>query len=283
MIPERLCLPAGHGLSLAADARGHADAPPVLLLHGGGQTRHAWGGTADALASRGYRAIAIDARGHGESDWDPERRYLLDAYVDDLVHVATSFARPPAVVGASLGGLTGLVAAGGRRLALPALVLVDIAPQIERAGVTRIYEFMSGHPDGFASLEEVADAVAAYLPHRERPRDTRGLEKNLRKDEDGRWRWRWDPAFLDVMFERPPDQDRDATRRAATQLDVPTLLVRGRLSDLLTEEGARAFLDLAPHAEYVDVTGAGHMVAGDRNDRFTDAVVDFLSRTYPPA
>lgn len=278
----RLSLPAAHGLSLAADAYGPADAPPVLLLHGGGQTRHAWGGTAAVLAAHGYRAIAIDARGHGESDWDPERRYLLDAYVEDLVHIAESFGRPPAVVGASLGGLTGLVAAGGRGLALPALVLVDIAPQIERAGVARIYEFMSGHPDGFATLEEVADAVAAYLPHRERPRDTRGLEKNLRRGEDGRWRWRWDPAFLDVMFERRPDEDRDTTRLAATRLDVPTLLVRGRLSDLLTEEGARAFLELAPHAEYVDVSGAAHMVAGDRNDRFTGAVVDFLTRAYPP-
>jgi pimeloyl-ACP methyl ester carboxylesterase len=134
--------------------------------------------------------------------------------------------------------------------------------------------------DGFATLEEVADAVHAYNPHRPRPTDLSGLRKNVRQRGDGRWYWHWDPAFITG---RPFDDEArvrqlrgDLLDDAARSLTVPTLLVRGRQSDLLSEDGAQAFLALVPHAKYVDVGGAGHMVAGDRNDAFNDAVVDFL-------
>ena len=275
--PTRLTFRGEGGISLAADAYGAKDAPPVLLLHGGGQTRHSWGGTAQALADRGYRAITVDARGHGESAWAKDRRYKLDAYADDLVAIATSFDSPPPVVGASLGGHTAMLAHGERGLALGAIVLVDVGPRIERTGVQRIFEFMRARPEGYANLDEVADAVAAYQPHRERPKDISGLAKNLRQTDDGRYIWHWDPAFLEEMFvpqpELPPRLD-----EAARRIHCPVLLVRGKLSDLLSEEGARTFLSLCPHAEFVDVAGAAHMVAGDKNNRFTESVVGFLSR-----
>ena len=136
---------------------------------------------------------------------------------------------------------------------------------------------MNQKPEGFDSLEEVAEAIANYQPHRKRPRDISGLEKNLRQGEDGRWRWHWDPAFL----ARPPggaEPPRGRLEAAARALEVPTLLVRGRASDVLSEELAREFLGLVPGAEYVDVADAAHMVAGDRNDAFTLAVSRFLSR-----
>lgn len=278
--PEATRLPGADGLTLAADAYGERDAPVVLLLHGGGQTRHSWGATAADLAALGFRAIAIDARGHGESDWDPGRRYLFEPFARDLVEVIASFPTAPAVVGASLGGNTGLLAHGELGAPLAALVLVDIAPRVQRSGVERIYHFMRSKPEGYGSLDEVADAVAAYQPHRERPKDISGLLKNLRQMPNGRYRWHWDPAFLEVMFQ--PHQEMGARLEAAARrITCPVQLVRGRKSDLLSEEDAQAFLALCPTAEYVDVQGAGHMVAGDVNDRFTAAVAGFLGRVVP--
>lgn len=150
----------------------------------------------------------------------------------------------------------------------------------------RIVAFMGASPDGFASLEEVADAVASYLPHRPRPKDLGGLQKNLRVGPDGRYRWHWDPALM--KFWNTRHVDAQAVERAmeeriaqARAIRVPTLLVRGRMSDVVTEEGAREFLSIVPHAEYVDLEAAGHMVAGDRNDAFTSSVLGFLSSRFP--
>jgi pimeloyl-ACP methyl ester carboxylesterase len=276
---------AGDGLTLAADAYGPADGPPVLLFHGGGQTRHAWGGTARLLGELGWRALTIDLRGHGDSDWAPDGRYGLDGFAGDVRALALAQPTPPALVGASLGGLSSLVAiadapdgAGVAR----ALILVDVAPRLEPAGIEHIAEFMLGHLDGFAGLDEVADAVAAFNPHRPRPSDLSGLRKNVRLREDGRWYWHWDPAFLSGGTDEPRSYTNEALLEAAARsLRVPTLLVRGRQSDVLSEEGARHLLGLVPHARYVDVGGAGHMVAGDRNDAFNDAVVAFLREEVP--
>lgn len=278
--PTRLTLEGADGVKLAADAYGPEGAPVVLLLHGGGQTRHSWGGTAALLAGRGYRALTVDQRGHGESDWDTGRRYKQMDFARDVQALTTRFDAPFAVVGASLGGNSGLLASGALGATLSALVLVDIGPKIERTGVERIYEFMRARPDGFASLDEVADMVAAYQPHRTRPKDVSGLAKNLRQGDDGRFRWHWDPAFLEEMFQ-PQPEIAERLETASKSLRMPVLLVRGKLSDLLSEENARHFLELCPHAEYVDVAGAAHMVAGDQNDRFTDAVVTFLDRAAP--
>jgi pimeloyl-ACP methyl ester carboxylesterase len=271
------------GMVLHGDVLGAPDAPTVVLVHGGGQTRHSWGGTAAALAAAGWRTVAYDQRGHGESGRAPEDDYSNLRFARDCVEVCAELrdarGEPPVVVGASLGGLSGLLAEG--ELApgcTSALVLVDVTPRMERAGVDRIVGFMLDRVEtGFESLDEAADAIAAYQPHRPRPSDLSGLAKNLRRDEDGRWRWHWDPAMFlgpnplgtDIVLQRFDD--------AARALRVPTLLVRGRMSDLVSEDTARHFLELRPDAAYVDVSGAGHMVAGDRNDAFTDAVVQFLS------
>ena len=162
-----------------------------------------------------------------------------------------------------------------------ALVLVDITPQLEEAGVARVVGFMRERlEDGFASLEEAADAIAAYLPHR--PADPSGLAKVLRRHPDGRFRWHWDPRFVTNRKHLPKEIRESHLEAAARRLTMPTLLVRGRMSELVSEEAARAFLALAPHAHYADVTEVGHMVAGDRNDAFIAAVTDFLGRADGP-
>ena len=265
------------GLRLIGDAHGDTADPPVVLLHGGGQTRHAWGRTAAMLAASGWWAVSLDLRGHGDSDWVPDGDYSVSALAADLHAVTEQLGRAPAVVGASLGGLTALVAEGEPPGPFArAIVLVDVAPRMEPDGVQRIVDFMTRHPNGFADLDEAADAVAAYAVHRPRPTDLSGLRKNLRLGDDGRYRWHWDPAMMTGDRRTGASGSPERMEEAARRLRVPTLLVRGRMSDLLSEAGARAFLDLVPHARYADVSGAGHMVAGDHNDAFTHAVLDFL-------
>jgi len=282
IVPRALSFRGADGVTLRADVRGDAGAPPVLFLHGGGQTRHAWGGSAAALARDGRYAITLDLRGHGESDWATgESPYRLERFAADLRAVIEQLGRSPVLVGASLGGLTSLLAVGeSDRPIASAAVLVDIAPRIEPEGAQRITSFMIGRPDGYGSLEEVADAIADYTRQRSRPRDLESLKKNLRLREDGRYTWHWDPRFMGV------DGPREITEQArlfaaARRLTLPTLLVRGRESDILSDDGVREFMAHLPNAQYVDVGGAGHMVAGDRNDAFTEAVRGFLTRVAP--
>lgn len=269
------------GVSIAGDAWGNPEGPLVLLQHGGGQTRHAWKRVGQMLGRAGFHAVAFDARGHGDSDWAAGGRYGVDAMLRDLKCVIAALGnRRPALVGASMGGGVSLAAIGEGHVDARALVLVDMAPRIEMEGVERIQAFMSQKPEGFDSLEEVAEAISAYQPHRRQPRDRAGLAKNVRLAEDGRYRWHWDPRFR-------PDRNEIARRQerfeaCAKKLTLPTLLVRGGLSDVLSAEGARSFLQSCPHADYVNVTDAGHMVAGDRNDIFGNAVIEFLSRVLSP-
>ena len=270
----------GDGVVLRGEALGPQNGRPVLLLHGGGQTKHAWGAAARSLAERGWRAIALDQRGHGESDWAPSGVYKIDDFARDMRTVTASMQQPPAVVGASLGGLASMLGAGEAQEpadVASAVIFVDITPTVERAGVERIISFMQAQMHvGFADLDEAADYVASYLPDRPRPKSTAGLEKNLRRRDDGRWYWHWDPGFMTDIDTRMEDRDPARMREATRRLAMPALLVRGGKSDLVTPETAQEFVDLAPNARFVDVAAAGLMVAGDKNDVFIEAVTAFL-------
>ena len=264
------------------------DGLPVLLMHGGGQTRHAWAKTAHRLARAGFHSIALDQRGHGDSEWVQDGDYTFPQYGADAAAVAREIlaerGAKPIAIGASLGGLAALLAQTAPDEPFQGIVLVDIVPRMDPRGVDKIQGFMRTHAeDGFASIEEAGDAVAAYLPHRPRPASLEGLKKNLRLHPDGRWRWHWDPRFLDGPRSVNTEWERHeaAMIEAARRLPVPTLLVRGGSSELVTEEAAAAFLALAPGAEFVDVAEARHMVAGDRNDAFAAAILRFLQDRFP--
>ena len=273
---------ASDGLALAADVGGDARAPAVILLHGGGQTRHSWGGAMRELLAHGYRVINLDARGHGDSDWASDANYGLEALAADLRAVMATLPSAPALVGASMGGATALYAIGNSADSIAsALVLVDIVPRVERAGADRIIEFMHASPYGFATLEEAADAVAQYYPHRPRPRDPSGLMKNLRLRKDGRLHWHWDPRFLNHPRAMEPPQFADALMQAATRVAIPSLLVRGLHSDIVSDAGVADLQQQLRGLEVFDVSGAGHMVAGDRNDAFNEGVISFLRRNVP--
>lgn len=231
------------------------------------------------LMTRGYYVVNLDARGHGDSDWSPDGDYTLEALAEDLYAVVAHLSAPPALVGASMGGVTGLFAVGmAQRPVASALVLVDVVPRIDPRGGEKIAAFMRAQPDGFATLEEAADAVAAYYPHRPRPRDPSGLMKNLRLRDDGRLHWHWDPRFLESPRRMEPPQFTDKLLEAARGVRIPSLLVRGLESDIVSEAGVAELREYLPGLEVYDVAGAGHMVAGDRNDAFNEGVIGFLDR-----
>ncbi len=277
--PKVSFLPVPGGLTIAGD-HWDGERTPIVLAHGGGQTRHSWGATAEALAIAGHRVLSIDLRGHGDSSWAVDGEYAMADFLSDHIAVIDWIGEPVIWIGASLGGSSGLATIGEAPDRFCSLVLVDITPSPAKAGVDRILTFMAEtSATGFGSLDEAADAVADYQPHRTRPADTSGLAKNLRLGEDGRWRWHWDPTF--VTSPKSMTQERgsyDASQSIAKSLTIPTMLVRGRLSDLVTETEAQAFLEMVPHAEYVDVKDAAHMIAGDKNDVFMTAITNFVAK-----
>lgn len=272
------------GIRLAADVGGDPARPAVVLLHGGGQTRHSWNKLARHLVQLGYHAVSLDLRGHGDSDWAPQGDYSVDAFAADLHAVLGQLQRPPVLIGASLGGITSLLAVGEcERTIARGLVLVDVVPRMEEAGLRRIHAFMRANLDGFDTLDEVAAAVTAYLPQRHRAPNPQGLRKNVRQAGNGRFYWHWDPAL--IHSDRRPDGTRAAERlrRAARAITLPTMLVRGKLSDVVSQEGVDDLLALICGARAIEVDGAGHMVAGDQNDPFNDAVEQFLVELGEPA
>jgi pimeloyl-ACP methyl ester carboxylesterase len=254
-----------------------AGAASVLMLHGGGQNRFSWKNTGQILADEGFHVVALDSRGHGDSDRSPDANYTVDALCGDTLAVLDQIGRPVILIGASMGGMTGMLVAdvaGPEKVTK--LVLVDVVPRYDKDGSARIRDFMASGVDGFETLEEAADAVAEYLPYRTKPRSPEGLKKNLRL-RDGRWYWHWDPAFLTA-----PNDDAfvrmQKLEQAVADLTIPILLIRGKLSDVVSPEGVNDFLAKVPSAEFVELSDAGHTAAGDDNDAFSDVVVQFVSR-----
>ena len=280
--PQTVQFSGVDGITLVADewnrgADAAAGRPTILMLHGGGQNRFSWKNTGQILADQGFHVVAIDARGHGDSDRAPDADYAIETLTADIMQVLAAIGGPVVLIGASMGGLTGILAAdraGPEKVT--GLVLVDVVPRFEKTGSARIRDFMFSGIDGFDSLEQAADAVAAYLPYRTRPRSPEGLKKNLRL-RDGRWYWHWDPAFMTKPGDNP-ELRTEKFEQAAVDLKIPVLLIRGKLSDVVSPEGVRHFLAEVPNAEFVELSDAGHTAAGDDNDAFSAAVVAFVNR-----
>ncbi len=270
------------GITLVADVAGPPDAAAVILSHGGGQTRHSWSGAMRRLVDEGYYVINYDARGHGESDWAPTGEYSVATFADDLLDILATVSGPVALVGASMGGMTSFYAIGRSDHPIArALVMVDIALRPAADGAKKIRSFMMANSDGFASLDEVADAVAAYNPHRPRTRNPQGLLKNLRLRDDGRYYWHWDPRFIRVSPSVEPPDYISALIEVSSRVTLPTLLIRGGFSDIVTDAQIEEMKQLVPQTEFFEVPGAGHMVAGDRNDAFNQGVLGFLRKHHP--
>ncbi len=269
----------GDGLFLAADAYGPASATPVLFFHGGGQSRRSWTRAARNVGAAGYRAITIDLRGHGASDWAADGDYMLDAYARDVESLIDGFATPVVLVGASRGGQAALVGGARRPGRVNLIMLADVAPLLRDEGVEDIRGFFRASAGGFADVDEAADALATHL-HQKRAADASGLRKAMRQGEDGRLYWQWDPKTVSPEFLNPPSEG-IALEAAAVRLRDPVVLVRAEHSNIVTDESVARFRELSPQLEVVIARGVGHMLTGDRNDAFAETLLDHLARLAP--
>jgi len=277
-VTKRLTTPSG--ITVEYDLWGKIKRDAILLLHGGGQTRHSWNATAEKITQVDGCAITMDLRGHGDSDWSHGGDYELRDFSEDVAFLIETLEIQPSLVGASLGGLVGIYLEGRYRPgSISALVLVDIVPNINVPGAEKIKDFMLEHSKtGFTSLSEVSDILSEYNPHREKSSDLEGLKKNLRKRGE-KWFWHWDPLFISSERgkENPDMRNPELLNELCSNISVPMLLVRGKLSDLVTEVQVSEFLERFPRASFADVSDAGHMVVGDKNDAFANEVIEFLN------
>ncbi len=266
------------GLQIKVTALGKTSDDLVILLHGGGQTRHAWGATSKKLSECGFYTLAIDLRGHGDSDWSPNGDYAIENFRDDLVSIIKQVGKPASLVGASLGGMISLSTAGDQNLReyCNALIMVDIGINPNEDGSNEILNFMRSGSNGFGSIEEASSAISRYLPHRQKPKDYSGLKKNLRLEHDGKYYWHWDPKFIDAISKEQIAY-RKRSKNYGNSVRVPTLLIKGALSKVLTQQEVDDFLKTIPHTEFVEIDRAAHMIAGDRNDIFANSAISFLT------
>ncbi|HYG27875.1 MAG TPA: alpha/beta fold hydrolase [Caulobacteraceae bacterium] len=281
MITHRpLTLEGFGGVRLAVQVWGSVQDPPVVLVHGGGESREAWSAVAEALAAAGRYVLAYDLRGHGDSEWARDGRYDLSAHVGDLSAVLAHLDRRPVIIGAAMGGLIALTAVGeSGELQASGLILADAAISLDGFGVSGIAERLILNAIGFNCLEEAATSAAALRPHRATP-SLSAITRELRMDEAGRLRWRWDPAFIKAIDAKG---SLPRLKAAAAKVRLPTLIVRGAEGEVVSLESARRLRNMIEGAELVDAPAPGHLSAGDHADEFNAIVLEFLERRAPRA
>jgi esterase len=248
----------------------------ILFLHGGGLTAHTWDVVCDVLHAR-YRCLSVDLRGHGDSEWSSDGRYLVEDHVADIERVVAGLRLSQFVLaGMSLGGTAGLLYAGSKPKGLVGLVLVDTGYGLRTPGA-RVREFMSGPAE--ADFEDFVERAAAFNPRRSREQLRRSLRKSLRELPDGRWAWKYDPRTLSPAVDI--ESLRGKLTAAAKEVDCPTLVLRGGESDMFHDEDAAALAALIPEGRWRRIDGAGHTIQGDRPQELAQALVEFVDALPP--
>lgn len=255
---------------------GSESAPVILMLHGFGLSGHMFDEFAERAQSR-YRLIALDQRGHGDSEWAKDGDYSRDAFVRDLEHVRDALGLDRFVLmGHSMGGLNAVAYTAKHPEHVRALILVDVGPEASREGVDNIRRFVQG-PDEL-EFEEFVQLAHRFNPRRSLENIRQRMRHRLRQTESGKWTWKFDKRFRDpnAPLRIGSDLSNDQVWQLFRSINVPTLLVRGAESDVLTQEVAERTVREMPKARLVVVPGAGHSVPGDNPDAFTEAVLAFL-------
>lgn len=269
----------GDGVRLAADCYGEPSARTIIFAHGGGQSRTAWRGAARAAAEEGYYAVSLDLRGHGDSEWSPEGDYHFASYVRDFAAIIPSLGGKAALVGASLGGRVALLMCTSHPDMVGALALADVTPRIDEDVADDMREFFHRSAQGFATIEEAAQTLAA-LTEDKTPSPAVRLLPHLR-EQDGRFHWRWDPRFVQGRFVAESGQ-LQLLEDSARALKTPTIVIRAELSTVVRAEHVEEFKRTSPHIETRVAPGIGHMLTGDANDAYAPMLIEFFKRTYPP-
>lgn len=269
---------AAEGLQLSADIAGDPWRHRLIFLHGGGQSRFSWRKALRIFTDDGYSVISYDLRGHGESGWSPSGDYSLEAHMRDLVCVVRSCPPRPIIIGASLGGRVALAAAAELGPdAIAGLILVDLTPKLDPRGLSRVLGFLGASKLGFESISAAIDTLDLYAES-QYAKVSEDFDHTLSLAEDGRYYWKWDPAAaLDASLD--PLEIEAKLRIAARRAKVPTLLIRGTESDLVTAECVADFLEAMPWAEVIEIAGQGHLMKGANRELFCAAALDFIRRT----
>ncbi|WP_110206114.1 alpha/beta fold hydrolase [Nocardioides daejeonensis] len=262
----------GDGGRLRGQQWGTGLGTAIVFLHGGGQNRHAWAEPARSLAARGFTTLTVDQRGHGASDRTRESRYTHEDMADDVVRVCAALPRPPVLVGSSMGGIVSLIAEGERGPGIcQGIVLVDVAPQVNLDGLSRVHAFFGRSAPGFVSAEEAHAVLSEYAVHR-KP-SLRSTIRNLEMGPDGRWYWHWDPLFAATVGDF---HDQSRMTAALSAVTVPVLMLRGERSDIVPASTLDELPRINPNITVAEVAGAGHMITAEHNGVFAAALESFV-------
>jgi len=278
-LPE-LVLPTAHHVVLRGMRFHYLDwgtpgRPPILFLHGGGLNAHTWDLVCAALRAECH-CLALDQRGHGDSEWSPEMDYTIESHAADLDAFVDRLGLDRFVlVGMSLGGVNALAWAASHSRKLAGLVIVDVGPEVRRAGVTKIAAFTSDA----TPLDSVEDFVARALsfnPRRDATLLRRSLLNNLRRMPDGKWMWKYDQRHRGRVDPAAYERRRELLWSAVAKVACPTLVVRGAESDVFHDEDAERLARALPDGRWAKVEGAGHTVQGDNPAGLLVVLREFL-------
>jgi pimeloyl-ACP methyl ester carboxylesterase len=278
---DELVLAAEHdvvvgGLRLHYLDWGSAERPVLVFLHGGCLTAHTWDLVCLALRKE-FHCLAVDLRGHGDSEWSPTVDYGPDAHSRDIRGLVDQLALDkPVLVGHSLGGLSAMTYAAEAQDQVGGIVMVDVGPEVQPRAVRRVAEFVTGDAE-HASVEDFVNRACAFNPGRD-PRLLRySLRHNLRQLPDGAWTWKYDRRKLTPEYFAEVTRKLGQLRDAAACVTCPVLVVRGGKSDALSDAQAARFAAAFPNGRWAKVKEAGHTVQGDNPRGLAEALSDFLS------
>ena len=250
------------------------NAPDLLLLHGYTGHARSWDAFAAAMTDR-YRVLALDQRGHGQTEWaKPDAYHTREMVADVEAFVAALGLVNFGLLGLSMGGLVSIGYAGKRPAALGKLVIVDIAPEIDTLGLKRIQSGVV-RSDVFATRDEAFARAREDNPVPPAEHQRYRVDYSLMRRADGRYTYRYDRALRDPNNPREGIPAEEAWRLVAN-IAVPTLLVRGERSDILSAPVAAKMAKTIANCRLVEIAGSGHPVPLDKPDAFLEAVRTFL-------
>jgi esterase len=248
---------------------------PILFLHGGGLNAHTWDLVCLMLRDR-YHCVALDQRGHGDSEWEPTADYRFDAQVADLEgFIERLKLQRPLLVGHSMGGFAAMGYAIRHAATMAGLVLVDIAPETSMKGSLKIRNFITQDRE-LDSVEEFVERALKFNPARNRQLLRRSLLHNLRELPNGKWTWKHDPKRIPENFQSEHHERKTMIKESASAIVCPTLVLRGERSDVLSDDNAREFAASVPKGRWLRVENAGHTIQGDNPRALLDALEPFL-------